>query len=196
MSPTTFLPPAVTRMLLAADGSTTLLLEALLDTELSVEVLDQETVSARRIDADLRATIRVDDDSEVLVRRSVLRTADGDRVSENYVVGAGRRTSGLQRVVTDRRAPIGRGLMALGLSQSRRILEVGQSDWEAPDGTQPCAFKAYVLVEGDDPVLYIHEKFNPSYVPPATTNSTATAADAIAAVPGSRAVPQETDSAS
>jgi hypothetical protein len=165
-------------MLLASDGSTTLLLEALLGLELHVEVARQELRSAGDLDRGVRSAIRAGRSDELLVRHSALRTAEGKIVSRNLVVtdaGSGTPMRGLLR---DLDTPLGRGLIALGVSQSRRLLDWGLADWPRTDeagaegavGTEagdadPCVYKAYVLLEEDVPAIYIHERYNPEFVP-------------------------------
>jgi len=153
--------PAVTRMLLRSDGSTTLLLEALLDTELSLRVCRQEVVTARDIPAAISRLLKVSPPEQVLVRRSALQTASW-QVSRNLVV-ARRRDDALGGVFTSQHVPIGRGLIAHGLSRSRRPVRTGVGRWR-PDGP-PCAAKAYLVLDDDQPLAYIEERFNPALVP-------------------------------
>ncbi|MGO4423850.1 chorismate pyruvate-lyase family protein, partial [Streptomyces sp. MCAF7] len=158
--------PAITRMLLASDGSTTLLLEALTGGKLTVDVLCQGRASAREFPPEIPGSIGVGAESELLVRRSRLRTASGESISKNLVVARQGNHSPMLSLLSNTRAPLGRGLVSLGLSQSRHIVATGEDLWDDSSGSaEPCAYKAYVLVEQGDPLLYIHEKFNPMYVP-------------------------------
>ncbi|WP_117213843.1 hypothetical protein [Allorhizocola rhizosphaerae] len=147
-------------MILASDGSTTVLLEALVGEELKLEVRDQETRPARTLEPRIRLLLDLTPEFSVLVRRSALCTPDGRDVSRNLVV-ARYRTHKLHAVFTSRTEPIGQGLMRLGLSRARRVVGTGVTDWDAT----VCAYKAYVVLDGHDPVAYIHERFNPSIVP-------------------------------
>ncbi|MFK4264245.1 chorismate--pyruvate lyase family protein [Streptomyces milbemycinicus] len=157
--------PAITRMLLASDGSTTLLLEALTGGELTIDVLYQGRAYARDFPPEISDSIGVGTESEILVRRSRLRTATGEPISKNLVVARREHQSPMLGLLSDRHAPLGRGLISLGLSQARHIVATGEDWWDESPTGEPCAYKAYVLVEQGNPVLYIHEKFNPLYVP-------------------------------
>ncbi|MES4903203.1 MULTISPECIES: hypothetical protein [unclassified Streptomyces] len=152
-------------MLLASDGSTTLLLEALTGGELTVDVLCQGRASARDLPPEIPGSIGAGAESELLVRRSRLRTASGESISKNLVVARQGDHSPMLSLLSNTRAPLGRGLVSLGLSQSRHIVATGEDLWEDSLGGEPCAYKAYVLVEQGDPQVYIHERFNPLYVP-------------------------------
>ena len=153
--------PAVTRMILAADGSTTLLLEALLDVELSVRVLGQRIVTADSVAPRTRRLLQVAPGTDVLVRRSLLCRPGGQYVSQNYVAAPYRR-DGLTRVLADPTQPIGRGLSSLGLSQARRIVEVGLSAWSP---TSTCVSKSYLIMNQGGVGAYVVERFHPGVVP-------------------------------
>jgi hypothetical protein len=172
----------ITRMLLASDGSTTLLLQALLGQELRVEVARQERRAAGDLDRGVREAIRASGKDELLVRHSALRTAEGKIVSRNLVVADASGGTPMRRLLRDLDTPLGRGLIALGVSQSRRLLDWGLADWPqtdedcTEDGAEggavaeaaapyPCVYKAYVLVEEDVPAIYVHERYNPEFVP-------------------------------
>jgi hypothetical protein len=103
---------------------------------------------------------------EALIRRSSLRTSDDQPVSRNLVVALCHHDEALGPVFTGLERPIGRGLGAQGLGRARRILGAGEADWvDAGGARRPCAFKAYVLERAGEPVAYLHERFNPDFVP-------------------------------
>ncbi len=151
----------LTRMLLASDGFTMPVLEAILGTELEVRVLRQDELSAERLPAVVSDALRLSGAGQVIVRRSCLMDPDMLTVSVNHVVTVSEpaATCGAD----DIRMPIGYSLMARGVSQKRYILRVGLARW--PDG-RACAAKSYVIVLGDRPLCYIRESFNPSVIPP------------------------------
>ncbi len=165
MSPATAFGAAETRMLLASDGSTTLLLQALLGRRLLLEVPYQSRSLAVEFPPEIRAAIGADPHHEVLVRHSELRTEAGDVVSRNLVVATSERRGAMYGLLSDRCTPLGHGLIALGLSQSRRLLASGVDGWEADESAVRCAFKAYALSESGVPSMYIRERFNPEFVP-------------------------------
>jgi chorismate-pyruvate lyase len=152
--------PAVTRMLLAADGSTTLLLEAMLNTRLTLRVTSQEVVSADGVDPMARDLLG--GPGPFLNRRSALHAPSGAQVSENLVVApaASNELAGVLRHPTQ---PIGHGLINLGLSTARRIIASGRTAWTTT--ATCCAFKAYLVESDGRPAAYIHERFNPRSVP-------------------------------
>ncbi|RDI60290.1 3-deoxy-7-phosphoheptulonate synthase [Nocardia pseudobrasiliensis] len=151
----------LTRMLLASDGFTMPVLEAILGTELEVRVLRQDELSAERLPAVVSDALRSSGNDHVIVRRSCLMDPDMRTVSVNHVVTVSEPAAASG--VDDIRMPIGYSLMARGVSQRRSILRVGLARW--PDG-RACAAKSYVIVLGDRPLCYIRESFNPSVIPP------------------------------
>jgi hypothetical protein len=152
-------------MLLASDGSTTLLLQALTGSRLSLEVPHQSESAAAELPAEVRTAIGAAPHDKVVVRHSELRTEAGDVVSRNLVVAPQGRPGAAHRLLDDRSTPLGFGLIALGLSQSRRLVASGLDRWEPDAAGAPCSFKSYVLAEGGVPSMYIHERFNPVFVP-------------------------------
>jgi chorismate-pyruvate lyase len=159
-------------MLLAGDGSTTLLLEALLDTRLTAHVERQErfpagqlssaAVSALGLTARGAAARRC---GGAAVRRiSVLRTPAGAVVSRNTVVfttvPVGWSGS------TGDPAPLGRRLREGRTRQHREILASGTAQWREDGHACPCAYKEYVITCDDGVRLYVHERFSPDRVRP------------------------------
>jgi hypothetical protein len=151
-------------MLLAADGSTTLLLEAMLNTRLTLRVTSQEVISAERVDPMTRDLLG--GPGPFLNRRSALHAPGGAQVSENLVVAPATRiddAGDLSGVLRHPTQPIGHGLINLGLSTARRIVASGRTAWTTT--TTCCAFKAYLVESDGRPAAYIHERFNPHSVP-------------------------------
>ncbi len=161
-----FAVPSVTRMLLCADGSTTLLLEALVGRRLSVEVLDQHEVAAGELSEAVRAALSCAETDQVIVRRSALY-ADTIAVSANSVVIAGS-DRGLVGLLAQQQMPIGHSLAAANRHLGRTVLAAGRTIWPADDDACgiPCACKESVLLDHTaTAVAYLHERFNPAYVP-------------------------------
>ncbi|WP_280317205.1 3-deoxy-7-phosphoheptulonate synthase [Nocardia wallacei] len=151
----------LTRMLLASDGFTMPVLEAILRTELQVRVLRQDDVAAARIPAAVTDALQVSGADRVIVRRSCLIDPDLVTVSVNHVVTVSGPAAACG--VDDVQMPIGYTLVSRGVSQRRQVLRAGVARW--PDG-RLCAAKAYVIVLGDRPLCYIRESFNPDVIPP------------------------------
>jgi len=149
-----------TRALLASEGLTTTALERLVASRLTVRVMDQDEVAVPALPAFIVGVLQLRAADRVLIRRSHLVTAELT-VSINYVAAVVQpaRASG----IADLGTPIGRGLIARGLSQRRRIMWAGAKTW--PDG-RACAARAYAMSLDDRPVCWIREAFNPAVVPP------------------------------
>ncbi|WP_280464783.1 3-deoxy-7-phosphoheptulonate synthase [Nocardia brasiliensis] len=157
----------LTRMLLASDGFTTPVLEALLGTALRVRVLRQDEMYAVGVPVLVTEALQVSDEDRVVVRRSCLVDPNMMTVSVNYVVA----TSGpAARGVDSLQVPIGYSLIAQGLSQRRQILRIGAARW--PDGRR-CAAKAYLMTLVEQPLCYIRECFNPDLIPADPTDDAA-----------------------
>lgn len=150
----------LTRMLLASDGFTTPVLEALLGTRLQVRVLRQDLVPAAGIPAEVAALLRPDAGGDVLIRHSCLVDQDLSPVSLNQVIAIHPAGD-----ITSLTTPIGYSLLGKGISQRRQIVHVGRSTWRHGELSEPCAVKAYVMVIDDRPWCYIRECYNPRYIP-------------------------------
>ncbi|MFB7504012.1 MULTISPECIES: chorismate pyruvate-lyase family protein [Streptomyces] len=152
-------------MLLTSDGSTTLLLEALVGEELVVHVSSQEQRPAGEFSEASMVFHDLTDRCPLLVRRSQVHMRQGEPISDN-LVRAPVDGSALYALMEDRQAPLGRGMGRLGVSQARQLLSMGLGSWpDTPGSTKTCASKTYVMVERGRPVMYMAEKFNPAYVP-------------------------------
>ncbi|WP_330230392.1 hypothetical protein OHA40_31195 [Nocardia sp. NBC_00508] len=148
-------------MLLASDGSTMPVLEAILRTDLQVHVLRQDHMAASRLPTTVTDALQVSGADRIIVRRSCLINSDMVAVSANYVVIVPGPAAAYG--VDDVQMPIGYALISRGVSQRRHILRAGLTRW--PDG-RLCAAKAYVIVIVDRPICYIRESFNPNVIPP------------------------------
>ncbi|UAK31044.1 hypothetical protein K8O92_24780 [Nocardia asteroides] len=151
----------LTRMLLASDGSTMPVLEAILRTDLQVHVLRQEAMAASRLPTTVTDALQVSGTDRVIVRRSRLIDSDMVAVSANHVVIVPGPAAAYG--VGDVRTPIGYALISRGIPQRRHLLRAGLTRW--PDG-RLCAAKAYAIVTADRPLCYIRESFNPNVIPP------------------------------
>ncbi len=160
--------PPVTRMLLQADGSTTLLLEALLGETLTLALVEQRVSTAACLPTRLRELLVCSGAEQVVSRRSELRIGDARPVSRNEVTVACRNPE-LTAILTDARIPIGRGLQASRRFLGRTIVSSGWDVWhgdEAADAAgSHCAYKEYVLSDEQTAVAHIREQFNPALIP-------------------------------
>lgn len=156
--------PAVTRMLLASDGSTTYLLEAMLGTRLSVVVDEQRhNLTATAIAPAIARLVGLNADDAVLLRTSRLVTDDGATISRNLVTARWPPDPAIAEIITDRTAPIGPALRHAGIPQARRILRSGTARWSQTEA--PAAFKEYVINRPAASPVHIRETFNPHFVP-------------------------------
>ncbi|MGW8700697.1 hypothetical protein ACWGOK_27875 [Streptomyces eurythermus] len=157
-----------TRMLLAGDGSTTLLLEALLDCRLTVHVDRQELVPADRLAPAALAALGLGAGDTAVERISALRTPAGTVVSRNTVVFTAPPT-GWSGSAQDL-APLGRRLREGRTRQHREILSSGTAAWQDGGRQRACAYKEYVITCDDGRRLYVHERFSPDHVHPPAEN--------------------------
>ncbi|MFE0459123.1 hypothetical protein ACFW1A_07645 [Kitasatospora sp. NPDC058965] len=152
--------PSVTRLLLGSDGSTTLLLEALLEEPLIVRVLTQIPATVGELPASARRALAVAESVPLVLRTSELRTAQGHRVSANRVLyprsGAG--------WLGGEDTPLGHRLRGRATPQYRELLGSGLAVWD-PDTLAVCAFKEYLIRCADGSWFYVYERFNPRDVP-------------------------------
>lgn len=150
-----------TNMLLSSDGSTTLLLEALLDTRLSVRVDSQSMMPADRLLPRAVSALGLRPEGAAVERSSALLTPQGSVVSSNTVVFTAP-PEGWSGSPSDT-APLGKRLREQGTRQYRQILSTGTATW--PDGgDQRCAYKEYVITCDVSSRLYVRELFSPDYV--------------------------------
>lgn len=151
-----------TRMLLASDGSTTILLQALVGERLRLRLDAVDARPADDVSAPVRDSLGIRPESTVLVRRSALVTGTGAEVARNVVIGS---PAAVPRLLTSSE-PIGATMNHSRAGHRRLRLDAGSSTWETAEGPLRCAFKAYLILDGGVPVLHIVERFNPAFVPP------------------------------
>ncbi|SDJ26468.1 chorismate--pyruvate lyase family protein [Nonomuraea jiangxiensis] len=154
---------ALTRMLLAGDGSTTLLLQALTGGPISVgpqHVADQR---ADRMPADVRALLQLADGATVAVRSSLLLDRHGTPVSRNKVI-VSLGVPLMQRIAADPARPLGLALIAHDIDHERRRRSSGLARWSTRQ--RDAASKAYLIRAAATPLMLVWETFNPDVVPP------------------------------
>jgi hypothetical protein len=154
---------AVARMILANDGSTTVLLEALTGCRLAVDVDTQRVVPAATVPGPAREALELDLSQHVLERRSCLVTPAHDVVSVNLVVYDADAVEKIGQ--PDEQKPIGHQLRDRRLPHVRDVLECGSTAWVHGSGVTPCAYKAYIIRYPGGGAAYLHERFNPRWVP-------------------------------
>lgn len=152
---------AATRMLLAADGSTTVLLEAWLSTRLRTVVDVQQERPLGALPQYVSRALELPPGSMVVERHSRLVTPDGEVVSANRVVLP---TTAAELVLPGPGVPLGHHLALRGLSGSRQRLSAGTGVWYQDE--RPCSRKEYVITCGPGVRIHVHELFNPARVPP------------------------------
>ncbi|HEX2418777.1 MAG TPA: hypothetical protein VHJ83_11750 [Micromonosporaceae bacterium] len=155
-----------TRMLLASEGSTTTLLEALLAQSLVLRLDEVRVAEGREVWQAARSALGIVDDTPVMVRRSALVMAGGVEVSRNHVVGCAPFDGVVGRVLTGSE-PIGWTMNGSRSGHSRIVLNTGWSTWDTDGQLLTCAFKAYVMAEHNRPKIHVFERFNPYFIPTA-----------------------------
>lgn len=151
-------------MLLASDGSTTILLQAMLDEPLILRLDEVCVGSGAQMGTVTRRALELGPDTPVIVRRSALVTGAGVVVSRNHVVGRATADDAVGQVLTAGR-PIGWTMNGARAGHRREILDAGWSHWEAGGRQVPCAFKSYVIYDHGAPRVHIVERFNPGLIP-------------------------------
>lgn len=166
-----FLDPA-TRMLLSSDGSTTRLLEAAVGS-LCLQVLHQAVVATATVPEPIRTALRLAEDVPALNRCSALVDGRSRLVSLNHVVAPHTPESRVGRIVCGTDTGIGPELARQRIEHRRELLGCGLARWpEGPTGRWAAA-KIYLICQGDEPLMYLREMFNPAVVSPATADSVA-----------------------
>lgn len=155
---------ASTRMLLACDGSTTLLLQALTGHELSIRVDAQGDTPAGRLPHRIRSALGLADTAVVLERRSCLVTSEQEVVSINRVVFD--EVAHNWMGVPDSGTPIGLQFRDQRVHQHREQLSTGLMRWRdsLTERWVDSAFKEYVIHYAAGGRAYVHEQFNPHMV--------------------------------
>ncbi|MFI8815883.1 MULTISPECIES: hypothetical protein [unclassified Streptomyces] len=155
--------PPQTRMILSSDGSTTLLLDALIGEKLSVGVDHQQRVPAARLKRIGCHILGVAPEALVVDRQSRILNTNNDVISVNHVVIAGRDRD---KLVPPPGELLGPYLKRAGLPLKREPLAVSHETWPLGSTSPECVCKEYIIDCGDAGRVYIHEKFNPRFVPP------------------------------
>jgi len=150
-------------MLLMSEGSTTTLLESLTGSSLSVVVDYQRPIEFASVDAEAKDALGLSERDCVILRASRLVTDSGETVSVNRVVFSADAVPWLLEATDN--VPLGHRLHQLRALQRRTILSSGRADWPRTELGQECAYKTYVIHLVDDSSLYVHELFNPAFVP-------------------------------
>lgn len=153
-----FVSPA-TRMLLAADGLTTALLEAWAAGPVRVAARRLTVADAVRFrqEAHLLATTR-----QLLVHETQLAGEDTRVWAVSTVIARGD-VQGRVGVSLRGELPLGPALRSLGDRFSSTLVEVGHSAWPLDEGT-PAASRTYTLRHGNVPLAVVREMFNPALV--------------------------------
>ncbi|MEU6125006.1 hypothetical protein [Streptomyces sp. NPDC047123] len=154
--------PPQTRMLVCADGSTTVLLDALVGEQLSVLVDHQRHVPAARVERIGCGILGAAPATVVVDRQSRILTPDREVISVNRVVIAGR---GGDRLVPPPEELLGPYLKRAGLALKRELIAVSRGSWPLSGGSPDCVSKEYIIDCGDAGRVYVHERFNPRFVP-------------------------------
>ncbi|WP_171165572.1 hypothetical protein [Streptomyces sp. I05A-00742] len=154
--------PPQTRMLVCADGSTTVLLDALVGEPLSVRVDHQRLVRAALVRHIGCRILGAAPDALVVDRQSRILTSGLDVISVNRVVIAARSDGEL---VPPRDELLGPYLKAMGLALTRETIAVSRDVWPLGGTAPACVSKEYVIDCGAPGRVYVHEKFNPRFVP-------------------------------
>lgn len=153
-----------TRMLLASEGSTTTLLEALLGEPLRLRLDNVRSAPGSEVSPAVREALAIDSRTAVLIRHSSLVTVAGIEVSRNHVVARGPFSDVVGDVLCGPE-PIGWTMNGSRDGHSRMVLETGWSSWDADGDRRTCAYKAYVIAQDGRPRIHIRERFNPLLVP-------------------------------
>ncbi|MGW0522489.1 hypothetical protein [Crossiella sp. NPDC003009] len=154
--------PATTRMLLAADGSTTALLEALLRAPLTAVIDRQETHTANSVPVPLREKLRTARGGGYVHRHSRLVTPTNQVVSINLVLLPRQEADAL---LPPGQRPLGRHLTGNRLSAGREALGRFTAHWPPRSGLERCVGKDYLIHLRSGARIYVRELFNPGLVP-------------------------------
>jgi len=154
--------PAVTRMLLASDGSTTVLLEALVRVSLAAVVDSQHTIRRSAVPVRLQSFFAAEGKTEIVERRSRLVTPQKEVVSSNLVLIPSWNSDKLLPPVG---CPLGRHLARHALVRRRESLDQTIGSWPLDGEQQACLSKEYFIHCRSGALIYVSELFNPRIVP-------------------------------
>ncbi|MFD9792914.1 hypothetical protein ACFWXK_18400 [Streptomyces sp. NPDC059070] len=149
-------------MLLCADGSTTLLLDALVGEPLSIRVDHQQQIPAARLQRIGCHILGAASDDMVVDRQSRILTTNLEVISVNRVVIAG---PDRDKLIPPPEELLGPYLKRAGLPIKREPLAVSRDTWPLDSADPECVSKEYIIYCGEAGRVYIHEKFNPRFVP-------------------------------
>lgn len=153
--------PLLTRLILGADGSTTLLLQTLVASKLSAESVPEDAASTQSEGCAERSEV-FDHQENLAVRRSRLRDREGMIVSENLITY---RSADSDVLIPRDATPFGVHTRRLGLFERRRIFQSGVT--KSAFGAMPAgsAGRAYEILFSAGLRVLVHEIFNPSVLP-------------------------------
>ncbi|WP_445397710.1 hypothetical protein ACSMX9_26670 [Streptomyces sp. LE64] len=154
--------PPQTRMLICTDGSTTLLLNALVGEQLSVRVDHQQQVPAARVRRIGCHILGIAPDVLVVDRQTRIFIPGKEVVSVNRVVIAGRESD---RLVPPPDELLGPYLKKVGLALKRELIAASRDIWPLDENSPACVSKEYIIDCGTAGRMYVHERFNPRFVP-------------------------------
>ncbi|MDO3646212.1 chorismate--pyruvate lyase family protein [Nocardia mangyaensis] len=153
-----------TRALLACDGSTTVLVEAMLRARVTIDVREQFEQPAAALPHELRCALGLCGSDHVLVRNSVL-LAPGERpVSWNHAVVVATDGNPLYPLCFDRTRPLGSAMAAAEISLRRQVLYTGHHR-RPVGGPGPAAGKCYLICTDGVPRLHMTEVYSPELFP-------------------------------
>lgn len=160
----------LTRMLLAGNGSTTLLLQALTGGSISASVRSVRARPIGHLPDRSPALLQLAPGATAFVRRSLLLDQHGRPVSRNEVIIPADNPIG-RCLAEDLTRPIGLNLIANFTYHVRELLVTGLAPWDAaPFGARrEASSKAYLIHASGRPLMLIWEIYNPEVVSPTTT---------------------------
>jgi chorismate-pyruvate lyase len=161
-APQTLDHPDITRMLLYSDGSTTVLLEALVRRRLVAVVDRQGLVDPAGVPDSVYDKLCPDGARVPLVQRNTrLVTADQDVLSTNRVFLLAADSADL---LPSKDVPLGRFLASQRLSAWRDHVSFTVRQWPHGPG-RPSVGKDYVIHCRSGARIYVSEQFNPDFIP-------------------------------
>lgn len=159
--PVTDFRDPTTRTLLANDGTTTVLLEAVLRAVIRVEVGEQFIAEVGDLEPDLRIGLELPAATAVLVRSSVLRTAEHTPVSANRAIIVADPGNPVLSMCSDRHRPLGMTLLSALVAHRRRVLSTGHYEWLLDGSARTAAGKRYLIIIGERPAAHLTEIYSP-----------------------------------
>lgn len=164
--------PVGTRMMLAGDGSTTLMLQLLVGSELHVElVAPDDDVTDDDVSDYVASVFCANEFFDLAIRHSRLFDRYHDLISENIIVY---RNSDRNALMPVDDTPFGVHTRNLGLYERRRVIAYGVTSDRF--GLLPSAApgRVYEIGFSSGRHVLVHEVFNPRFVLPTTADATGT----------------------